>query len=85
LKLFIDTWGWITLSNRREARHRETTAFYRDFRNKKGESYTSEADVEETMREPYSIVEAKFGRKIAQRIYGGYLLGVIFEGYDDIL
>ena len=28
----------------------------------------TKADVEETMREPYSIAEAKFGRKIAQRI-----------------
>lgn len=49
MKLFIDTWGWITLSNRREARHGETTAFYRDFRNKKGESYTSDYVLDETL------------------------------------
>jgi len=42
----------------------------------------TKADVEETMREPYSIAEAKFGRKIAQRIYGSYLLRVVFEEYE---
>jgi len=34
------------------------------------------------MKEPYSIAEAKFGRKIAQRIYGSYLLRVVFEEYE---
>ena len=42
----------------------------------------AKADAEETMREPYSIVEAKFGRKIAQRIYGEYLLRVVFEEHE---
>ena len=43
----------------------------------------AKADVEETIKEPYSVVEAKFGRRIAQRIYGGYLLRVVFEDYED--
>jgi len=41
------------------------------------------ADVEETIIEPYSIVQAKFTRKIAQRIYGEYLLRVVFEEHGD--
>ncbi len=41
------------------------------------------ADVEETIIEPYSIIETKFARKIAQRIYGEYLLRVVFEEYGD--
>ena len=41
------------------------------------------ANVEETIVAPYSVVEAKFGRKIAQRMYGNYLLRVVFEEHAD--
>ena len=27
--LFIDTWGWVTIHNKREPRHGEINAFYR--------------------------------------------------------
>jgi hypothetical protein len=50
---------------------------------KMGRRRIAKATVEETMREPYSIAEAKFGRKIAQRIYSEYLLRVVFEEYGD--
>jgi hypothetical protein len=43
----------------------------------------SEAKVTETMSNPDSIEEGKFGRKIAQRRYGRHLLRVIFEEYQD--
>jgi len=43
----------------------------------------AKADVEETLAAPHSIVGAKFGRKIAQRIYGNYLLRVVFEEHPD--
>jgi len=42
----------------------------------------TKADVEETITEPYSIAEARFGRKIAQRIYDSYVLRVVFEEYE---
>lgn len=41
------------------------------------------AIVEETVLAPDSVVEAKFGRKIAQRLYGQYLLRVVFEEHGD--
>jgi len=43
----------------------------------------AKANVEETVTEPSSIVAAKYGRKIAQRVYGSYLMRVVFEEYED--
>jgi len=50
---------------------------------KMGKRGITKADVEETIIAPYSTVEAKFARKIAQRIYGKYLLRVVFEDHGD--
>jgi predicted nucleic acid-binding protein len=48
LKLFIDTWGWIVLKNKREPKHKELNAFYSSWRNQKGISYTTDYILDET-------------------------------------
>ena len=48
MKLFIDTWGWIVLKNKREPKHKELNAFYSSWRNQKGISYTTDYVVDET-------------------------------------
>ncbi len=48
MKLFIDTWGWIVLNNRRELRHKELNEFYSSWRNRKGVSYTTDYVLDET-------------------------------------
>jgi hypothetical protein len=50
---------------------------------KMGKRGIIKANVEETIIAPYSVVEAKFGRKIAQRVCGNYLLRVVFEEHAD--
>lgn len=47
--LFIDTWGWVALHNRRESRHGEVNAFYRDFRLRGGKLYTTDYVLDETL------------------------------------
>jgi len=42
LKLFIDTWGWLALRDRKESRHEEVKDFYLRFRARKGIIYTSD-------------------------------------------
>jgi predicted nucleic acid-binding protein len=49
LKLLIDTWGWVTLSNKREPRHEEVKIFYEDFRRKRGVLYTTDYILDETI------------------------------------
>ena len=49
MKIFIDTWGWLTLRDRRESRHPEVNNFYQDFRRRKGAAYTSDYVFDETV------------------------------------
>jgi len=48
LKLFIDTWGWIVLRNKREPRHAEITKFYSSRKKQRGLSYTTDYVLDET-------------------------------------
>ncbi len=47
-KLFVDTWGWLTLYDKNEARHQEATQFYQQFRSQKGTIYTTDYVLDET-------------------------------------
>ncbi len=48
MKVFIDTWGWIALFNKREFRHDQVSEFYKEFRKKRGLIYTSSDVLNET-------------------------------------
>ncbi|NQE45148.1 hypothetical protein C5S31_03875 [ANME-1 cluster archaeon GoMg2] len=48
MKLFIDTWGWIILGNKREPRHIVLTNFYLSWKDQKGVSYTTDYVLDET-------------------------------------
>lgn len=46
--LFIDTWGWLTLHDRKESYHQETVKFYKSFLANKGIIYTTDYVLNET-------------------------------------
>ena len=77
MAIFIDTWGWLTLRDRREARHREVDRFYREVRRRRDSVYTSDYVLDETItllfrRLPF--VRAKESLQyIQQAIAEGYL------------
>lgn len=48
MKLFIDTWGWLTLRDRREIRHKEVKALYHNLRKQKGRIFTTDYVLDET-------------------------------------
>jgi len=48
MKLFVDTWGWLTLRDRGEARHREVVDFYNHFHSQGGSVYTTDYVLDET-------------------------------------
>jgi predicted nucleic acid-binding protein len=78
LKVFIDTWGWLTLLDKRESRHQEVVAYYRDFRFHQGLAYTSDYVLDETItllfrRLPF-ITARESLESINQAITEGYLL-----------
>jgi predicted nucleic acid-binding protein len=77
LKLFIDTWGWIVLGNKREPRHIELTNFYSSWKDQKGVSYTTDYILDETLtllfrRVPFKEAKDSLGA-IDLAIKEGYL------------
>ena len=48
MNVFVDTWGWITLYNKREKRHQEVRDWYLDFRSHRGIIYTTDYVLDET-------------------------------------
>jgi predicted nucleic acid-binding protein len=49
MKLFVDTWGWLTLYDRSEARHQDVARFYAGFRSQDGQLYTTDYVLDETL------------------------------------
>lgn len=49
MKLFVDTWGWVELNNKRSLRYRKVTHFYRKFLQRNGGVYTSDYVLDETI------------------------------------
>ena len=47
-KLFVDTWGWLTLHDKRETQHQEVVKFYKSFRSQAGAIFTTDYVLDET-------------------------------------
>jgi predicted nucleic acid-binding protein len=48
MKLFVDTWGWLTLRDSREAKHEDVVSLVGEFRAGKGVLYTTDYVLDET-------------------------------------
>lgn len=77
MAIFIDTWGWLTLRDRSEARHRAVDRFYREVRRRRDRVYTSDYVLDETItllfrRLPSAKAEESL-QYIQQAIAHGYL------------
>lgn len=49
MKLFVDTWGWLTLYDSHEAKHHDVARFYEHFRSQDGQLYTTDYVLDETL------------------------------------
>lgn len=47
-KLFVDTWGWLTLHDQRETQHREAVQHYQSICSQNGWIYTTDYVLDET-------------------------------------
>ena len=77
MKLFIDTWGWLTLLDRNESRHEDVKKHYHLFREQNGIMYTSDYVVDETItllfrRLPFKTAKAALS-KLDKAVKEGYL------------
>jgi len=78
MRLFIDTWGWVVIHNRRETRHGEISAYYQHVREQRGMIYTSDYVLDETFtllfrRLPFSQARESL-EMLGRAIREGYLL-----------
>jgi predicted nucleic acid-binding protein len=77
LKVFVDTWGWLTLRDRDESRHEDVKASYRQFRDQNGIIYTSDYVLDETITLVFKRLPFKTAKesltKIDKAIEKGYL------------
>jgi len=78
MRLFIDTWGWITLFNKREPFHDTVKSSYEDLRSQKGILYTSDYVLDETFtllfrRVPYAQAKEAL-EKVDDAIRSGHLI-----------
>ena len=77
-KLFIDTWGWLALRDRREHRHADAALLYTHHRAQGGIMYTSDYVLDETFtllfrRLPFTQASDSI-QTIEQAIEQGYLI-----------
>ncbi len=80
MKVLIDTWGWISLYNKREKKHEEVKNWYRGFRKQRGIIYTTDYVLDETFN---TITKAnttnKFIHSRASALRKSNLHSVIFN------
>jgi predicted nucleic acid-binding protein len=77
LKIFIDTWGWLTLRDRDETRHGDVKEFYQQLRDGNEMIYTSDYVLDETItlvfkRLPFKTAKESLA-KLDKAIEQGYL------------
>lgn len=77
--LFIDTWGWVALHNRRETRHGEVKAFYREYRLSGGKIYTTDYVLDETLTLLFRRLPLELAKKSMESINDA-----IAQGYLDL-
>ncbi len=75
--LFVDTWGWVALHNKRETKHDEVKAFYRQYRLSGANIYTTDYVLDETLtllfrRLPLDLAKTSM-KSINDAIEQGYL------------
>ena len=73
----MNTWGWLTLRDRDETRHREVKDFYRRFRDQNGILYTTDYVLDETItllfkRLPFDTAKESLA-KIDKAVQESYL------------
>ena len=67
MKLFIDTWGWLVLRDRKESRHQAVKDFYIEFRRQQGSIYTSDYVLDEMITLLFKRLSFKTAKDLWQR------------------
>lgn len=78
IKLFVDTWGWLTLYDQRESHHQAVATFFEQFNTQRGLAYTTDYVLDETFTLLFKRLPFPQARRalstIEDAIGAGYLL-----------
>ena len=69
MKLFVDTWGWLVLADRRERDHQQVTSFYAERTRRTGQIFTSDFVLDEL----FTILFSRLPFESASRFADGVL------------
>ena len=77
MKVFLDTWAWLTLRDRREANHQKITSLLNQFRSNRDALYTTDYILVETYtfffsRLPVTLAQASINF-VEESITGGFI------------
>lgn len=78
MKIFIDTWGWLVLADKKDPQHKKAADLYKKYREKRGLIFTSDYILDELitlifLRRPFQ--EAQI---FTENIFKSYQTGYIF-------
>lgn len=62
-KLFVDTWGWLTLHDKNESKHQEVVNVYRSFTSQNKVIYTTDYVLDETLTLFFKRLHPALARK----------------------
>lgn len=66
--LFIDTWGWINIFNRKERHHRQVSQLYQEFRQEQGTITTTDYILDETYTLLFKRIPVEMAQKALETI-----------------
>jgi uncharacterized protein len=75
MRLFIDTWGWVTLNNTRETRHSEVAGFWKQVLKSGGILYTTDYVLTETYTLLFKRLESQRAKRAMERIEKNVVIG----------
>lgn len=77
MMLFVDTWGWVTLRDKRESKHSEAFDFYAEFRQRDGTVVTTDYVLDETFTILFKRLPFSPARESADLLQEAVTRGVV--------
>jgi len=68
-KLFVDTWGWLTLLDKKEHKHKEAVEYTETFAKLNGKAYTTDYILDETITILFMRVYFKKAKEAVESIF----------------
>lgn len=76
-KLFIDSWGWITIGNKKEPENKKVITFYNDFIKNRGIVFTTDYIFSEAITMLFKKIPFIFAEDFMKNVFEAVRLGYV--------